>query len=275
MRVTKLGTVTAVPVESVTTCVFSAVLGGPLLGCPQPARTASPGQPRGRAGAMRPSPTPKPPAGRRHGISSGRMSTIRRQYGKAISASHAIARRSRLRSRCLYFRPTQRTRWFVEPTEEVEQPGLVKASVVVDPPLRHGVDMRARSSRDLSLRLAMCPERISWPIAFIASALTAGRNDTKFLPCLFLASLAGTHTPGTQAVIRSDRPTKTARWRRPAGPTTATRVLDLLAIAKSSTGITREESFLGKSPGKAFLRAVTGMAAGPRNRWRRRLGVRG
>jgi hypothetical protein len=50
MRVTELGTVTAVPVESVTTCVFSAVLGGPLLGgpllggpllgCPQPARTA-------------------------------------------------------------------------------------------------------------------------------------------------------------------------------------------------------------------------------------------
>jgi hypothetical protein len=86
----------------------------------------------------------------------------------------------------------------------------------------------------LSLRLAMCPERISRPIAFIASALTAGRNDTKFLPCLFLASLAGTHTPGTQAVIRSDRPTKTARWRRPAGPTTATRVLDLLAIAKAA-----------------------------------------
>ena len=223
---------------------------------------------------MRPSPTPKPPAGRRHGISSGRMSTIRRQYGKAISASHAIARRSRLRSRCLYFRPTQRTRWFVEPTEEVEQPGLVKASVVVDPPLRHSVDMRARSSRDLSLRLAMCPERISWPIAFIASALTAGRNDTKFLPCLFLASLAGTHTPGT-----GGSPVRPGR-RRPHGGGAQ---LDqprppgysIYWRSRKQHRHYPQGEFPWKIPEKAFLRAVTGMAAGPRNRWRRRLGVRG
>ena len=112
-------------------------------------------------------------------------------------------------------------------------------------------------------------------IALIASALTAGRNDTKFLPCLFLASLAGTYTQEHRRLSGRTGPTKTARWKRPAGPTTATRVLDLLAIAKSSTAITREESFLGKSPEKAFLRAITRMAGGPRNRWRRRVGVRG
>ena len=50
------------------------------------------------------------------------------------------------------------------------------------------LNMRARSSRDLSLRRAMCQERISRPIAFIASVLTAGRNDTKCWPDLFLAS---------------------------------------------------------------------------------------
>ena len=211
---------------------------------------------------------------RRHGISSGRMSTIRRQYGKAISASHAIARRSRLRSRCLYFRPTQRTRWFVEPTEEVEQPGLVKASVVVDPPLRHSVDTRARSSRDLSLRLAMCPERISRPIAFIASALTAGRNDTKFLPCLFLASLAGTHTPGT-----GGSPVRPGR-RRPHGGGAQ---LDqprppgysIYWRSRKQHRHYPQGEFPWQIPEKAFLRAITRMAGGPRNRWRRRLGVRG
>src|SRR3954454_7904354 len=50
------------------------------------------------------------------------------------------------------------------------------------------LNMRARSSRDLSLRRARCQKRISRPIAFIASVLTAGKNDTKCLPVLLLAS---------------------------------------------------------------------------------------
>src|SRR6184192_1604567 len=48
------------------------------------------------------------------------------------------------------------------------------------------LNISARSLRDLSLRRARCQERISRPIALIASLLTAGRNDTKCLPHLFL-----------------------------------------------------------------------------------------
>ena len=76
----------------------------------------------------------------------------------------------------------------VEPTEEVEQLGSVEASVVVDPPCTMLLNMRARSPRDLSLRLARCQERISALIAFFASVLTAGRNDTKWCPVLLLAN---------------------------------------------------------------------------------------
>ena len=47
----------------------------------------------------------------------------------------------------------------------------------------------ARSVRDLSLRRAMCQDRISRPIALTASLLTAGRKLTKCFPHLFLASL--------------------------------------------------------------------------------------
>src|SRR2546421_3993660 len=51
------------------------------------------------------------------------------------------------------------------------------------------LNISARSLRDLSLRRAMCQERISRPIALIASLLTAGRKLTKCLPHRFLASL--------------------------------------------------------------------------------------
>src|SRR3954447_23388280 len=46
------------------------------------------------------------------------------------------------------------------------------------------LNISARSLRDLSLRRAMCQERISRPIALIASLLTAGRKLTKCFPVL-------------------------------------------------------------------------------------------
>ena len=50
------------------------------------------------------------------------------------------------------------------------------------------LNISARSPRDLSLRLAQFQERISAPMAFIASLLTAGMHATKCLPYLLLAS---------------------------------------------------------------------------------------
>src|SRR3954447_12682127 len=67
-----------------------------------------------------------------------RQCANRRGDRLAIWASQAIARRSLLRNRW-YFCRAQCTRW-VEPAEEVEQPGLVEASVVVDPALHRAVE---------------------------------------------------------------------------------------------------------------------------------------
>src|SRR4029450_9305335 len=66
------------------------------------------------------------------------------------------------------------------------------------------LNIRARSSRDLSLRRARCHERISAPIAFIASGLTAGRNDTNCLPYLFLASRGRNSYPRNVNLLCSD-----------------------------------------------------------------------
>ena len=52
-----------------------------------------------------------------------------------------------------------------------------------------GLNMAARSERDLSLRLVMCQERISRLIALRASSETAGEKFTKCLPNLFFDSL--------------------------------------------------------------------------------------
>jgi hypothetical protein len=51
------------------------------------------------------------------------------------------------------------------------------------------LNVRARSVRDLSLRLAMCHDRISRLIEVTASRLVAGRKLTKCFPYLLLASL--------------------------------------------------------------------------------------
>ena len=51
-----------------------------------------------------------------------------------------------------------------------------------------GLNMRARSERDLSLRRTMCQERISRLIALRASSEAAGEKFTKCFPCLLLDS---------------------------------------------------------------------------------------
>ena len=76
----------------------------------------------------------------------------------------------------------------VDASEERIQPGLVEAPVVVDPALHDRLMNRARSARVLSLRRLSRQRRISRPIAFLASSLTAGRKLTKNFPCLLLAS---------------------------------------------------------------------------------------
>jgi hypothetical protein len=111
--------------------------------------------------------------------------------------------------------------------------------------------MGARSSRDLSLRLAMCPEWISRPIAFIR--LGADRwQERHEVPAVLVLGQSGRNSyPRNRRFSGPTGPTKTARWRRPAGPTTATRVLDLLAIAKAAPPLPARRVSLA-NPGKGL-----------------------
>jgi hypothetical protein len=91
----------------------------------------------------------------------------------------------------------------IDAPQERIQHRLVEAAEIVDPiiqPYTMLLNICARSLRDLSLRRAMCQERISRPNALPASLLTAGRKFTKCFPHLFLANRGvgdGTCSPRT------------------------------------------------------------------------------
>jgi hypothetical protein len=62
---------------------------------------------------------------------------------------------------------------------------LIELAVVVDPPRSTGLNIRERSSRDLSLRVCRCQRRSSRRKSRVASALAAGLKLTQHFPQRF------------------------------------------------------------------------------------------
>src|SRR3954447_5852644 len=81
----------------------------------------------------------------------------------ATSASQCMAFRTRRSTICTSGRPTHPVP--VESSQYGIEDGLTEAPIIVDPPLHDAVEHPRQIIERLSLRLAMCHEQISRPIA--------------------------------------------------------------------------------------------------------------